>query len=158
MSGIGPPKKNTNLPSPRAIATHTRIEALLLADNLNISFNDAARYIKDNNHQVQKQDRCSANHKNKRKPPQKIQRSQGAVPMKIKKYNQNSWKRIVKRYSTQNTFDTQLFLEVLLKGTGFPGIPNNSGEVSSPLPIGTTAQPCEMRLQSDFALAQDPRT
>ncbi|KIJ25526.1 class II peroxidase [Sphaerobolus stellatus SS14] len=60
--------------------------------------------------------------------------------------------------STQNTFDTQLFLEVLLKGIGFPGSANNSGEVSSPLPIGTTAQPGELRLQSDFALARDPRT
>ncbi|KIJ30238.1 hypothetical protein M422DRAFT_268286 [Sphaerobolus stellatus SS14] len=78
MSGIGPPKKNTNLPHPRAIATHTRIEALLLADNLNISFNDAVKHIKGNNHQVQKQDRRSAKHKNKRKPPQKIQRSQGS--------------------------------------------------------------------------------
>ncbi|KAF8575079.1 class II peroxidase [Ramaria rubella] len=60
--------------------------------------------------------------------------------------------------STQNTFDTQLFLEVLLKGIGFPGTDNNTGEVSSPLPLGTTAQPGEMRLQSDFALARDPRT
>ncbi|KIJ55912.1 hypothetical protein M422DRAFT_239074 [Sphaerobolus stellatus SS14] len=75
IRGIGPPKKNTNIPRPRAIATHTRIEALLLADNLNISFNDAVKHIKGNNHQVQKQDRCSAKHKNKRKP-QKIQRSQ----------------------------------------------------------------------------------
>ncbi|KIJ45419.1 hypothetical protein M422DRAFT_251190 [Sphaerobolus stellatus SS14] len=77
IHGIGPPKKNTNLPHPRAIATHTRIEALLLADNLNISFNDAVKHIKGNNHQAQKQDRCSAKHKNKRKP-QKIQRSQGS--------------------------------------------------------------------------------
>ncbi|KIJ34465.1 class II peroxidase [Sphaerobolus stellatus SS14] len=60
--------------------------------------------------------------------------------------------------STQNTFDTQLFLEVLLKGIGFPGSANNSGEVSSPLPIGTAAQPGELRLQSDFAIARDPRT
>ncbi|KIJ26750.1 class II peroxidase, partial [Sphaerobolus stellatus SS14] len=60
--------------------------------------------------------------------------------------------------STQNTYDTQIFLEVLLKGIGFPGTANNTGEVSSPLPIGTTAQPGEMRLQSDFALARDPRT
>ncbi|KIJ36512.1 hypothetical protein M422DRAFT_261068 [Sphaerobolus stellatus SS14] len=59
-------------------ATLTRIEALLFADNLNISFNDAVKHIKGNNHQVQKQDRCSAKHKNKRKPPQKIQRSQGS--------------------------------------------------------------------------------
>ncbi|KIJ30779.1 hypothetical protein M422DRAFT_267612 [Sphaerobolus stellatus SS14] len=78
IRGIGPPKKNTNLPRPRAIATHTRIEALPLADNLNISFNDAVKHIKGNNHQVQKQDRRSAKHKNKRKPPQKIQRSKGS--------------------------------------------------------------------------------
>ncbi|KIJ46793.1 hypothetical protein M422DRAFT_249528 [Sphaerobolus stellatus SS14] len=55
-----------------------RIEALLLADNLNISFNDATKHIKGNNRQAQKQDRHSAKHKNKRKPPQKIQRSQGS--------------------------------------------------------------------------------
>ncbi|KIJ33657.1 hypothetical protein M422DRAFT_264272 [Sphaerobolus stellatus SS14] len=78
IRGLCPPKKNTNLPHPRAIATHTRIEALLLADNLNISFNDAVKHIKGNNHQVQKQNGCSANHKNKGKPPQKIQRSQGS--------------------------------------------------------------------------------
>ncbi|KIJ26068.1 hypothetical protein M422DRAFT_272926 [Sphaerobolus stellatus SS14] len=78
IRGVGPPKKNTNIPHPRAIATHTRIEALLLADNLNISFNDATKHIKGNNCQAQKQDRHSANHKNKRKPPQKIQRSQGS--------------------------------------------------------------------------------
>ncbi|KIJ27022.1 hypothetical protein M422DRAFT_271843, partial [Sphaerobolus stellatus SS14] len=78
IRGVGPPKKNTNIPRPRAIATHTRIEALLLADNLNIAFNDAVKHIKGNNRQVQKQDRRSAKHKNKRKPPQKIQRSQGS--------------------------------------------------------------------------------
>ncbi|KIJ30405.1 hypothetical protein M422DRAFT_268056 [Sphaerobolus stellatus SS14] len=48
ICAIGPPKKNTNLPHPRVIATQTRIEALLLADNLNISFNDAVKHIKDN--------------------------------------------------------------------------------------------------------------
>ncbi|KIJ27745.1 hypothetical protein M422DRAFT_271031 [Sphaerobolus stellatus SS14] len=47
IRGIGPPKKNTNLPHPRAIAMHTRIEALLLADNLNISFNDTVKHIKE---------------------------------------------------------------------------------------------------------------
>jgi len=31
--------------------------------------------------------------------------------------------------STQNTFDTQFFLEVLLKGIGFPGTANNSGRL-----------------------------
>lgn len=55
--------------------------------------------------------------------------------------------------TTPFTFDTQVFLEVLLKGTGFPGTANNTGEVASPLPASG-----EMRLQSDFALARDPRT
>ncbi|KAF5329228.1 hypothetical protein D9619_009314 [Psilocybe cf. subviscida] len=56
--------------------------------------------------------------------------------------------------STAGTFDTQVFLEVLLKGTQFPNA-NKSlgfpGEVLSPI-AG------EMRLQSDFAISQDPRT
>lgn len=55
--------------------------------------------------------------------------------------------------STPFTFDTQIFLEVLLKGVGFPGTANNTGEVASPLPASG-----ELRLQSDFALARDPRT
>lgn len=55
--------------------------------------------------------------------------------------------------STPFTFDTQFFLETLLKGTGFPGTPNNTGEALSPLPAEG-----ELRLQSDFALARDPRT
>ncbi|KAF4611708.1 hypothetical protein D9613_004042 [Agrocybe pediades] len=55
--------------------------------------------------------------------------------------------------STPFTFDSQIFLEVLLKGRLFPGKNNASapGEVLSPL-AG------EMRLQSDFAISQDPRT
>ncbi|KAF9477501.1 manganese peroxidase 1 [Pholiota conissans] len=53
--------------------------------------------------------------------------------------------------STAGTFDTQVFLEVLLKGTAFPGNGSQAGEVLSPL-AG------EMRLQSDFRLSQDPRT
>ncbi|EDR01358.1 manganese peroxidase [Laccaria bicolor S238N-H82] len=53
--------------------------------------------------------------------------------------------------STSTTFDSQLFLEVLLKGTVFPGSGANSGEVQS----FTTA---EMRLQSDSAIARDHRT
>lgn len=56
--------------------------------------------------------------------------------------------------STVGTFDTQVFLEVLLKGTRFPNANPTvgfSGEVLSPL-AG------EMRLQSDFAISQDPRT
>jgi hypothetical protein len=32
--------------------------------------------------------------------------------------------------STPFTFDTQVFLEVLLEGTGFPGLSNNTGESS----------------------------
>ena len=55
--------------------------------------------------------------------------------------------------STPFTFDTQIFLEVLLKGVGFPGTANNTGEVESPIPASG-----EMRLQSDFELARDPRT
>ncbi|KAF8166858.1 manganese peroxidase 1 [Pholiota molesta] len=53
--------------------------------------------------------------------------------------------------STVGTFDTQVFLEVLLKGSTFPGNGSQSGEVLSPL-AG------EMRLQSDFAISQDART
>ncbi|TFK27222.1 heme peroxidase [Coprinopsis marcescibilis] len=53
--------------------------------------------------------------------------------------------------STPAVFDSQVFIEVLLKGTVFttggPGIQ----EVLSPLPG-------EFRMQSDFALARDPRT
>ena len=55
--------------------------------------------------------------------------------------------------STPFTFDTQIFLEVLLLGVGFPGTDDNAGEVASPIP-----QSGEMRLQSDFALARDNRT
>ncbi|KAJ7443556.1 heme peroxidase [Mycena latifolia] len=53
--------------------------------------------------------------------------------------------------STPGTFDAQFFVETLLVGTGFPGNGSNQGEVVSPL-AG------EFRLQSDFALARDPRT
>nr|BAU36967.1 manganese peroxidase [Pholiota nameko] len=53
--------------------------------------------------------------------------------------------------STVGTFDTQVFLEVLLKGRSFPGNGSQSGEVLSPL-AG------EMRLQSDFSISQDART
>ncbi|KIJ33523.1 class II peroxidase [Sphaerobolus stellatus SS14] len=60
--------------------------------------------------------------------------------------------------STPFTFDTQFYLEVLLKGTGFPGSANNTGELSSPLPLGSGLNVGEMRLQSDFALAHDSRT
>nr|BAR45976.1 manganese peroxidase isozyme [Phlebiopsis crassa] len=60
--------------------------------------------------------------------------------------------------TTPFTFDTQVFLEVLLKGVGFPGTANNTGEVESPLPIGSGTDVGELRLQSDFALARDSRT
>ncbi|KIJ56380.1 class II peroxidase [Sphaerobolus stellatus SS14] len=60
--------------------------------------------------------------------------------------------------STPFDFDTQVFLEVLLKGTGFPGTGNNSGEVMSPLPLGSGKNVGELRLQSDFALARHPAT
>ncbi|KAJ3535162.1 hypothetical protein NM688_g7017 [Phlebia brevispora] len=60
--------------------------------------------------------------------------------------------------STPFTFDTQVFLEVLLKGVGFPGTDNNTGEVASPLPLTVGTDTGEMRLQSDFALARDERT
>nr|BAU36965.1 manganese peroxidase [Pholiota nameko] len=55
--------------------------------------------------------------------------------------------------STVGTFDSQVFLEVLLKGTIIPGNGTvlQPGEVLSPIHG-------EMRLQSDFALSQDPRT
>ena len=51
--------------------------------------------------------------------------------------------------STPATFDTQFYLEVLLKGTF--GTTNANGEVEGPLDG-------ELRLQSDFALARDSRT
>ncbi|EJF61830.1 manganese peroxidase [Dichomitus squalens] len=60
--------------------------------------------------------------------------------------------------STPFTFDTQIFLDVLLKGTGFPGLGNNTGEVSSPLPLTNGTDVGELRLQSDFGLAHDERT
>ncbi|CAL1697225.1 unnamed protein product [Somion occarium] len=53
--------------------------------------------------------------------------------------------------STPSSFDPQIFVETLLKGTAFPGNGANTGEVQSPLPG-------EFRLQSDFAIARDPRT
>ncbi|PBK94532.1 manganese peroxidase isozyme MP2 [Armillaria gallica] len=53
--------------------------------------------------------------------------------------------------STPGIFDTQIFIEVQLRGTRFPGTAGNPGEVLSPL-AG------EMRLQSDFRLSRDPRT
>ena len=57
--------------------------------------------------------------------------------------------------TTPFTFDTQFFLEVLLKGDGVPfGFNNTDGaEVDSGL-----ADENEMRLQSDFAISRDPST
>jgi hypothetical protein len=49
--------------------------------------------------------------------------------------------------STVGTFDSQVFLEVLLKGSSFPGNGSQPGEVLAPLQG-------EMRLQSDFLLAR----
>lgn len=60
--------------------------------------------------------------------------------------------------STPFTFDTQIYVEVLLKGVGVPGTTGNAGEVDSPLPISDEKNVGELRLQSDFALARDPRT
>ncbi|KAI0092974.1 melanin-decolorizing enzyme [Irpex rosettiformis] len=53
--------------------------------------------------------------------------------------------------STPDVFDTQVFLEVQLRGTLFPGTSGNQGEVQSPLRG-------EIRLQSDHDLARDQRT
>ncbi|TFK27218.1 heme peroxidase [Coprinopsis marcescibilis] len=53
--------------------------------------------------------------------------------------------------STPAIFDSQFFIETLLKGRFFtPGGPG-FGEVTSPLPG-------EFRMQSDFTIARDPRT
>ncbi|KAF8882764.1 manganese peroxidase 3 [Gymnopilus junonius] len=50
-----------------------------------------------------------------------------------------------------STFDTQIFIDVQLRGTLFPGDGPNQGEVQSPVQ-GT------LRLQSDHDLARDSRT
>jgi len=60
--------------------------------------------------------------------------------------------------STPFTFDTQFFLEVLIKGTGFPGPGNQTGEALSPLPAGSNQNIGEIRIDSDALLARDPRT
>ncbi|KAI0344921.1 lignin peroxidase [Trametopsis cervina] len=52
--------------------------------------------------------------------------------------------------STPSIFDTQFFVESLLKGTAFTGN-GQGGEVLSPIPG-------EFRLQSDFAISRDTRT
>ncbi|KAJ7796465.1 fungal versatile peroxidase from pleurotus Eryngii [Mycena olivaceomarginata] len=53
--------------------------------------------------------------------------------------------------STPDLFDTQIFIEVQLRGTQFPGSEPGQGEVESAL-AG------EMRLQSDHLIARDPAT
>ncbi|EMD37100.1 MnP-short short manganese peroxidase [Gelatoporia subvermispora B] len=53
--------------------------------------------------------------------------------------------------STPSDFDPQIFIEVQLRGTLFPGTGGNQGEVESPYPG-------EIRLQSDHNLARDSRT
>lgn len=54
--------------------------------------------------------------------------------------------------STPDQFDTQVFLEVLLKGTVLPGgLGPGQGEVLSPMEG-------EFRLQSDAAFARNPLT
>ncbi|KAF8881775.1 fungal versatile peroxidase from pleurotus Eryngii [Infundibulicybe gibba] len=53
--------------------------------------------------------------------------------------------------STPGLFDTQVFIEVQLKGVAFPGTDNTEGGVISPLGG-------ETRLQSDFEISRDPRT
>lgn len=59
-------------------------------------------------------------------------------------------------------FDTQFFLETLLKGVDFPVGGTNDGsvpgEVKSPLPQGDGDNVGELRLASDFSFARDPRT
>ncbi|KZS88754.1 peroxidase [Sistotremastrum niveocremeum HHB9708] len=60
--------------------------------------------------------------------------------------------------STPFTFDTQIFVEVLLRGTGFPGTGGNQGEAESPLPQGSGKNVGELRLLSDSELARDSRT
>nr|AGS19355.1 manganese peroxidase [Cerrena unicolor]AGS19356.1 manganese peroxidase [Cerrena unicolor] len=53
--------------------------------------------------------------------------------------------------STPDVFDSQFFIEVQLRGTSFPGVGGNQGEVESPLKG-------EIRLQSDHDIARDSRT
>ncbi|PPQ96866.1 hypothetical protein CVT26_006053 [Gymnopilus dilepis] len=50
-----------------------------------------------------------------------------------------------------STFDTQIFIDVQLRGTGFPGSGGNQGEVE-------TAVQGTLRLQSDHLLARDSAT
>lgn len=52
--------------------------------------------------------------------------------------------------STPNKFDTQFYIETLLKGVTYPGNKTDSAEIMSPFPD-------KSRLPSDFAIARDPR-
>ena len=58
--------------------------------------------------------------------------------------------------TTSFTFDSQFFLEVLLKGEGLPF--NVSGNIPGAEVSSGLADENEIRLQSDFAIAHDPRT
>ena len=51
--------------------------------------------------------------------------------------------------STFSSFDSQVFIEVQLRGTLFPGTGGNQGEVESPLRG-------EIRLQSDHDVSPSP--
>ncbi|KAF6749876.1 peroxidase [Ephemerocybe angulata] len=53
--------------------------------------------------------------------------------------------------STPDVFDSQFYIETLLKGVLNPGPTTGFAEVLSPIPG-------EFRMQSDFAIARDPRT
>ncbi|KAI0686107.1 manganese peroxidase [Cytidiella melzeri] len=53
--------------------------------------------------------------------------------------------------STPQEFDTQYYLDTALPGTFLPGNGSNRGQVMSP-------SPHQLRLQSDYELARDPRT
>lgn len=53
--------------------------------------------------------------------------------------------------TTPELFDTQFYVETLLRGRVFPGTGGNQGEVESPFSG-------ELRLQSDSLLARDART
>ncbi|KIJ44687.1 class II peroxidase [Sphaerobolus stellatus SS14] len=60
--------------------------------------------------------------------------------------------------STPFDFDTQIFVEVLLRGVGFPGTGGNQGEAESPLPVTSGEDVGELRLLSDQTFARDSRT
>ncbi|KAF7760650.1 CAZyme family AA2 [Agaricus bisporus var. burnettii] len=53
--------------------------------------------------------------------------------------------------STPGEFDSQFYIETMLKGTVFPGVGGNPGEVKAPIPG-------EIRISSDERLARDDRT